>query len=78
MKVTDSTPEEDNAKLVALLEQIVADVREHGAVDAFWEIDAEDCGATPYRYRLDTVIDRGVHVARKRPFWANSPSGGRS
>jgi len=74
VKISDSTPEENSAKLIELLEQIIAEVREFGAVDALWEVDAEDCGDRPYRYRLDMVIDRGVPVERVRPFWRNSPS----
>ena len=74
MKIGNRTPEENNTKLIELLEQIIAEVREFGAVDAFWTVDAEDCGDRPYRYRLDAVIDRGVPVERLRPFWRNSPS----
>jgi hypothetical protein len=61
--------EQNDAKLIEFLEQIIADVRKYGAVDARWEIDAEDCGRIPFHYRLDTVIDRGVPVTRTRPFW---------
>jgi hypothetical protein len=63
------TPEENNAALIELLEQVIADVREHGAITAKWTIDTEDCGATPYRYRIDAVIDRDVNVTVDFPFW---------
>jgi hypothetical protein len=62
------TPEENNAALIELLEQVIADVREHGAITAKWTINTEDCGATPYRYRIDAVIDRDVAVTVDFPF----------
>jgi len=61
------TPEENNAALIELLEQVIADVREHGAITSRWEIDTY--GATPYRYRIDAVIDRDVNVTVDFPFW---------
>lgn len=59
MKIGNSTPEENNAKLVELLGQIIAGVLEHGAAEAHWTIDAEDCGDTPFRYQLDVTLNRG-------------------
>lgn len=61
------TPEENNVALIELLEAVIADVREHGAITAKWEIDTDE--DMPFRYRIDAVIDRDVNVTVDFPFW---------
>lgn len=77
MKVNHSTDEENATKLVALLEQIIEDVRAHGAAGAEWKISVETATGEDvrFRYELDLILDRGIAVPDWNPFWLSPGRG---